>query len=314
MLRPTARFPASLSLRLVMNEPRHTATTTDVGPDTSEAEHGVAIRPLTSLSDLRACVALQNAVWGPAFSEAVSVSLLKVATQLGGVAIGAFTPDGALAGFVFGLTGLEDGRTVHWSHLLGVLSAARNLGVGRMLKEEQRAELARRGIDEMRWSFDPLVAKNAHLNLNLLGARVVRYAPDMYGTTISALHHGLATDRLVVSCRTTCTGGDSGAAVPSLALEAPMLSLEPRAGDRLVEVNGPMARWIRLEIPSDFHQLVERSPDRAAEWHASAREHFLWSLRRGYTITGFHRDAITSRAFYVLTGATTADASRGTIA
>ena len=51
----------------------------------------------------------------------------------------------------------------------------------------------------MHWSFDPLIDKNAHFNLNRLGARVVRYVRDMYGTTESPLHHGLATDRLVAA-------------------------------------------------------------------------------------------------------------------
>jgi predicted GNAT superfamily acetyltransferase len=295
--------PPLLSRTRSMDAPPHIATPTLAGP--------MVIRPLTTLPDLRACVALQEAIWGPGFSEAVSVSLLKVATQVGGLAIGAFTPDGALTGFVFGLTGPRDGRTAHWSHLLGVLDSARNLGVGRMLKEHQRAELARRGIDEMFWSFDPLIAKNAHLNLTLLGARVVRYAPDMYGPTISPLHHGLATDRLVVACHTASLPPVRADAAAARADDSPMLTLEPRRGDVLVNMNGPRPLRIRLEIPSDFHQLRERSPGRAAVWHAAAREHFLWSLGVGYSVAGFHRDAITSRAFYILTAPAPADASRG---
>jgi predicted GNAT superfamily acetyltransferase len=291
-----------------MNDSRHAATSMRVGSPASAAERaGVVIRPLTSLPDLRACVALQDAIWGPAFSEAVSVSMLKVATEVGGLAIGAFTPDGALTGFVFGLTGVQDGRIVHWSHLLGVLGKARDLGVGRLLKEHQCLELARRGIDEMRWTFDPLIAKNAHLNLNVLGAQVVRYAPDMYGTTLSPLHHGLATDRLVVACSTSRSPNGTTAAGTSGAAMAPMLTLEPRADDSLVDMKDKATGPIRLEIPSDFHQLMERSPERAAEWHASVRKHFLWSLRAGCRVVGLHRDAVTSRVFYLLTAASSAD-------
>ena len=265
------------------------------------AAAGITIRPLGTLAEYKACVALQDRVWGAGFSEAVPVSLLQAASYVGGLAVGAFDRDDILLGFVFGLTGVQDGRTVHWSHLLGVLDSARNLGLGRMLKEYQRTELARRGIPEMLWTFDPLIAKNAHLNLNLLGARVIKFTPNMYGTTVTPLHHGLPTDRFVVAC------GTSGA-VPAHhgpiveAADAPVLTLEPQAGDGAVDGRRPPPR-IRLEIPTDFQRLMARSAASAAEWHASVRRHLQWALTHGYDVTGLHRDAVTSRSFYVLTAA-----------
>lgn len=269
----------------------------------SATQAGITIRPLESLADFQACVAVQNAVWGPSFGEAVPVSLLQVATYLGGTAIGAFNNDGALLGFVFGLTGVQAGRAVHWSHLLGVVTTARNLGLGRLLKEHQRVELQRAGIDEMRWTFDPLIAKNAHLNLSLLGARVVRYAPDMYGTTTSPMHHGLATDRLVVACATTrAFAPHPYFAAPAGVMEEPLLTLEPRAGDIVVNEDGGSTApaSIRLEIPTDFQQLMAQFPARAAAWHAAVRKHFLWSIDRGYEVVSLRRDPIASRSFYVL--------------
>lgn len=267
----------------------------------SQAAHvGITIRPLASLTEFQACVALQDAVWGPSFGEAVPVSLLQVATYIGGLAIGAFNDDGTLLGFVFGLTGVQAGRTVHWSHLLGVLEVARNLGLGRMLKEYQRAALARAGIDEMLWTFDPLIAKNAHLNLNLLGARVVRFAPNMYGTTVSPLHNGLATDRLVVACPTAASAvRESPAALPDGSATAPILTLEPQASDILVG-DGLTPPLVRLEIPTDFQRIAAAAPAHAAAWHASVRTHFLWSVDHGYEIIGLRRDAVTSRSFYLL--------------
>lgn len=141
------------------------------------------IRPVTSLREFRACADLQEDVWGPNYTDSVPASLLQVATYVGGIVLGAFTDTNELVGFLFGLTGIDGDEVVHWSHLLGVRDSARNMGVGRLLKEAQRSELARRGVQRMSWTFDPLVAKNAYLNLNRLGARVVAYAPDMYGTT-----------------------------------------------------------------------------------------------------------------------------------
>lgn len=271
-------------------------------PDPAAA--GLAIRPLGTLAEFRACVTLQEDVWGDGFSEAVPVSLLQAACYVGGLAIGAFDHAQALLGFVFGLTGVQDGRVVHWSHLLGVRASARNLGLGRRLKEAQRAELARRGIGEMLWTFDPLIAKNAHLNLNLLGARVVEFTPNMYGATSTPLHHGLPTDRFVVACSTSGPVPAHHGPIPDAAA-APVLTLEPRRGDELADPRRPGPR-IRLEVPADFPQLMSTSPDRAAQWHANVRTHLQWALARGYRVTGLHRDAVTTRAFYLLTAPVTA--------
>ena len=96
----------------------------------------VSIRPLASLEDFHACVDLQSDVWGPDFSDIVPASLLQVATYVGGIALGAFTTQGELVGFLFGLTGVEKGEIVHWSHLLGVrddaFSARRRSAPGRL--------------------------------------------------------------------------------------------------------------------------------------------------------------------------------------
>lgn len=253
------------------------------------------IRPVASLDEYRACAALQAEVWGADF-ERVPASMLQVATYVGGICLGAFLPDGELCGLVFGVSGLQDGKPFHWSHLLAVRESARNLGVGRLLKERQRELLASRGIAEMRWSFDPMIVKNAHLNLNRLGARVVRYVPDMYGITESPLHHGLATDRLVVAWPTT------GAPTPRefSVKPAPLLSAEPQQGDDVLQPADRTPPTVWIEVPSDFQSLLATSPRAAHAWHAAVREHFLWALGHGYAVGGLHRDAVTSRSFYVL--------------
>ena len=169
-----------------MDDARRHASPTDSSGRVIEADPAdIVIRPLASLAEYQACVALQAAVWGPAYEETVPASLLQVVQHVGGVAIGAFAATGALVGFVFGLTGVDKGEIVHWSHALGVREAVRNRGIGRMLKEHQRATLAQRGIASMYWTFDPLVAKNAHLNLNKLGATV--YRPKGSAATLPVL-------------------------------------------------------------------------------------------------------------------------------
>jgi predicted GNAT superfamily acetyltransferase len=292
--RRTLVSPAILAVR----PPR--SLIADSAASTAESVPGVVVRLLASLDDYRACVALQREIWGDEFEGAVPAALMQVATYVGGLAVGAFAPDGDLVGVVFGLTGVQEGRVVHWSHVLGVRASMRNAGVGRMLKGFQRAELARRGVGEMYWTFDPLIARNAHLNLNVLGARVVRYVSDMYGDTGSPLHHGLATDRLVVACDTAPPPRRRPAASERSASRVAILTAEPHAGDELLTTGSDRPATVAIEIPTDFPPLLARSPSAAARWHAATREHFLWALRNAYVVTGLRRDAVTSRSFYML--------------
>ncbi|MGI9091638.1 MAG: hypothetical protein ACR2GG_11105, partial [Gemmatimonadaceae bacterium] len=236
----------------------------------------------------------------------VPASLLQVAQHVGGLAIGAFTAEGELVGFVFGLTGVKDGEAVHWSHMLGVRGSARNTGVGRILKEYQRAELARLGIAEMHWTFDPLVAKNAHLNLNRLGAHVVEYVRNMYGATGSPLHDAV-TDRLVVSCPTDPNAHRGSASEWKAANAAvPILTQRPQPGDVLLADASERRPTVWIEIPADIQQVIARSPAEAEAWRSSVRDHFEWALGCGYAVIGLHRDPVTSRSFYTLELDTTA--------
>ncbi len=264
-------------------------------------EGDITVRPLATHAECVACVALQNEIWGQPGGDAVPASILQVAARVGGIVAGAFAPGGEIVGFVFGLPGLLDGEIVHWSHALGVREAARNAGVGRALKEYQRAELARRGIGRMYWTFDPLVAKNAHLNLNLLGARVVQYVQNMYGTTTSPLHHGLATDRIVVVCETDRDRVRDAQAFARPRGRCAVLSPEPQHDDVVFDT-GEAARptTLLLEIPTDMQAVAASAPGRSALWHAATRRHFEWALNNGYSVAELHRDPVTSRAFYVL--------------
>ncbi|MDB4891432.1 MAG: hypothetical protein JWL61_3287 [Gemmatimonadetes bacterium] len=278
--------------------PRRASATSGPTPLLDLEPADIRIRPVTTHSEFRACVDFQAEIWGPAYTDSVPASLLQVSTYVGGVVLGAFTPADELVGFLFGLTGIEDGDVVHWSHLLGVRDATRNLGIGRLLKEAQRAELAKRGVKRMSWTFDPLVAKNAYLNLNRLGARVVEYVPNMYGTTTSPLHYGIATDRLVVSVDTNAAAPAHDSTEPSPARQS-LMTLEAREGDAVLDPSSPpSALWI--EVPSDIRQVIEQSPSAAAKWRLSVREHFQWALARGYEVKALQRDPVASRSFYLL--------------
>jgi predicted GNAT superfamily acetyltransferase len=265
-------------------------------PLTPRPHPTVEIRTLRTIEECEACVALQRHVWGFEPTDVVPVTLLHVVDYVGGLAAGAFDASGELLGFVFGVSGVRDGELVHWSHMLGVRESARNLGLGRMLKEHQRAALARLGIRRVFWSFDPLMAKNAYFNFNRLGASVVEYVPDMYGTTASPLHLGLPTDRIVVTTSTSAVEADRH---PSRTGRLPMLSPFPREGDEVLVPDSRPEAFL-VEVPTDILDITRRSLATARQWRLAVRDHFHWALANGYDIVSVRRDAGADREFYVL--------------
>ena len=228
---------------------------------------------------------LQEATWGEGFRERVPPSILLVAQKIGGIAAGAFPPSGALGGFVFGLTGLRDGSLVHWSDMLAVQPALRGRGLGEALKRYQRERCRALGVETIHWTFDPLVARNAQLNLNRLGARVDEFVPDMYGTSTGSPLHDLGTDRFVVSWPVSvapeplpadpvllqgvpCAGGPPGSA--------------PAEGEPL-----PDADAVAVRVPRDPGALQEPALARARAWRASSRRAFTHYLGRGFRVSAF---------------------------
>src|SRR5690348_3745249 len=96
------------------------------------------LRSLETPDDFDAAVTLQREVWGDDFTDLVPAAVLRVVGYVGGVAAGAFGDDGELAGFVFGVSGVRDGRLVHWSDTLAVRARYRDRGLGESLKRFQR--------------------------------------------------------------------------------------------------------------------------------------------------------------------------------
>jgi predicted GNAT superfamily acetyltransferase len=156
----------------------------------------MVIRSCHDLKEFHACVALQREIWGEEPLEVAPATSFVMAAQTGGQVIGAFAGK-ALVGFLLAVAGVRDGRPYLHSHMAGVQEAYRDQGVGRKLKLFQREEALQRGIGLIEWTFDPLEIRNAHFNLNRLGAICRKYLPNLYGVTTSPLHRGLRTDRLL---------------------------------------------------------------------------------------------------------------------
>lgn len=268
----------------------------------------VTLRPLNTHEEYEACVALQKEAWGQNFLECVPPSILFVAQKVGGVTAGAFDDNGRLLGFVFGMTGVKEGRLVHWSHMLAVQKEVRGQGLGKRLKLYQRELLLKLGVEVVYWTYDPLVARNAHLNLNHLGANIQEYVPDMYGDDSgSDLHRGIGMDRFIVAwyigeerVRQTILG-HVRTDVDRFA-KAPVVNTQLHEDGTYVPVEGklPPLPSVRVEIPCDIETIQHESLELAARWRANTRRAFLWYQDKGYRVEAFYRHHENKRCFYLL--------------
>jgi predicted GNAT superfamily acetyltransferase len=265
----------------------------------STAPDGIVFRSLSSLPDYEACIELQRVTWGRDFSDVVPLSILKIVQKAGGIAAGAFSPEGRMLGFVLGLAGVKAGRIFHWSHMLAVDPEARDLGLGTRLKLYQRELLLEEKVEEVQWTYDPLEARNANLNFNHLGVGIAEYVEDMYeGELWSDLAKGIGTDRFIASWKIA-----SERVVRALAGQRPDSSRfreAPVANPGAETGELPDAPRVRIEIPENIQDVKTERPDEASAWRGSTRRAFEHYLGRGYRVDAFYRDPGEGRCFYGL--------------
>ncbi|MFI9551917.1 GNAT family N-acetyltransferase [Nonomuraea endophytica] len=237
------------------------------------------IRSLDGTAALRRADRLLREVWGtrPGDDPPLALDLMCAFAHTGGYVGGAFL-DGELAGVAAGF--IAGDRSLH-SHVAGVAAGARGRGVGRALKEHQRAWAADRGLSAVSWTFDPLVRRNAFFNLARLGARVVAYLPDFYGPMHDGINDGGPSDRLFVTWPTW-------AADPSPAPDG------AERGVVVVDESGTVhehdgADVLRCATPADVEALRTAEPREALRWRAAMEDGLGGALARGYEVTGFTR-------------------------
>jgi len=240
---------------------------------------GITIRPIETVAEMRAVEQLEKEVWGIPDLDVVPVTHLVATKAAGGVLLGAFDRD-ALAGFVYGFVGLEDGELAHHSHMLAVKPAYRNFNLGYKLKLAQRDAVLAQGIKLITWTFDPLQSLNAHFNFTKLGVISNRYLIDFYGAEASSFLHQSGTDRLWVKWVLT-----SERVIQRLNAEPP--NPEDPAGKLLVE------------IPGNINAVQEESPERARDWRKRTQAAFTAAIDKGYTVLDFYRETRGDEKFGV---------------
>jgi predicted GNAT superfamily acetyltransferase len=192
----------------------------------------ITVRPLHSLDEFRRCVEITREVWGDSELETEPYITFVIAHHTGGQVLGAFDGD-LMVGFTKAFIAVRDHSIYLHSHMAAVVPSHRDRRVGRQLKLAQRKDALRRDIRLMEWTFDPLEARNAHFNINRLGAISRRYIPNFYGITTSPLHRGMPTDRLLVEWHL-----DS----PGVIAAINDLSPEPRECPAHVHIDNPGAQ------------------------------------------------------------------------
>lgn len=248
------------------------------------ASAGVELRPLTSLDDADRIGAVLEATWGG--EQAMPRETLRALAESGNVPYGAFHgPD--LIGYVLGWAGVDprEGLHVH-SHMLAAVPGHRHRGIGYALKLAQRAQALDQGIGLIRWTFDPLVARNAYFNLHKLGALIDRFERNFYGEMTDSLNRGDRSDRFFVRWDVEPEPGPWW--VGELPGDATLL--RRGEGERPLTGGADGGDVAILEIPADHAALRTSDPAVARSWREAVADAAERCLGRGLVGTAFLRD------------------------
>ena len=240
---------------------------------------GVRLAALRTVDDARAIGDVIVATWG---EQPIGPEVVRALAESGNEPYGAFDGDGLVA-FVLGWAGVDDeGLHVH-SHMLATRPDRRHAGVGYALKLAQRAQALDHGIRVVRWTFDPLVARNAYFNLTKLGAVADRFERAFYGEMADALNRGDRSDRLTARWDLDTTLGSRA--------PQPVSTILRRNGDGpAVDAAGVDAGPVALEVPIDYAGLRAAAPDVASSWRDAVAEAAEACFARGLVAVGFDRD------------------------
>jgi predicted GNAT superfamily acetyltransferase len=258
-----------------------------VPPDLSVARDfpQVEIRPVRSHQEFAACEALSRDIWGAAERNVVPRELLLTMAQNGGLVHGAFLSDGRLVGFCFAFLGRRDGQLRLCSHQLGVTAEFRGAGIGVALKRAQQADALTLGYELVTWTFDPLEARNAYINLHRLGCIARLYDRDHYGAMEDELNRGLPSDRFEAEWWLRRPK-------PPTAIGEPGVLLRVGPGGEPVrdayEVTAGTAALIG--IPPDFQAIKRTSLELALRWRMATRAAFETALAAGLIAIDFRRE------------------------
>lgn len=233
---------------------------------------------------------LEKTIWEADDLDVISPHVLRVAWHTGGCIIAAF--DGkVIIGIAIAFAMKGEPRL--WSHIAAVHPDYQRQGIGYNLKYQQREWALANGYTQMSWTFDPMMAANAHFNFHLLGTISQTYHVNFYGEMQDGLNAGVPSDRFEVvwllQAETTPTHQTPESASFLLKVD----------NDRPQVVSELLEEWHFVEIPANFSTLRKTNQSLAIEWKKTLRHIIQPAFEQGYRVVDFVR--CDGRNWYALT-------------
>ncbi|HVG22371.1 MAG TPA: hypothetical protein VNI02_25255 [Blastocatellia bacterium] len=242
-------------------------------------ETEVIIRECVSIDDFQQCIELERAVWKDDDIGIMPIRLYMISKACKAPTIGAFDRSGRLVGFVHTMLALVGRDVVYHSHLAAVVEDLRHKDIGYRMKLAQRQFALEAGIPLIIWTFDPLQSRNAHLNINKLGAIIRRYEVNYYGEGLSSIFDsGVPSDRIFAEWW-----------VASPHVEAALAGKRPQS---------PVSN-ASVTIPDDINVVRACSVEDHLQWRLKVREDFLRHIGNGLIARGFARDPRNAQSRYL---------------
>jgi predicted GNAT superfamily acetyltransferase len=239
----------------------------------------IEIRECTTIEELSDCVRLQRDVFALPELEISPRRHLIVTRQAGGWTLGAFERGEGhrLVGFVHHLVAVRGrNEVVGYSHMMAVDRDYQNKGVGARLKWAQRERAMGEGREFIKWTWDPMQARNAHFNLNRLGVTVNSYAENFYGTD-----YPTDTDQKIARG----SGIDSDRLFANWLLRSPRVLMAAK-GEIATNLADPR---LKIEIPPDWAAMIKSDPEKARREQLRVRHEFQQAFQSNLVCAGFER-------------------------
>jgi predicted GNAT superfamily acetyltransferase len=226
----------------------------------------IQIRPLISIEEQAMGRAVFDHTWAMDAGTEITPNLLQAMVHSGAYLFGAFS-EGKCVGAAFAFPATTGGLHLH-SHMTAVLDEYRDRGVGYLLKIDQWHWAKKNNYQEITWTFDPLVRRNAKLNLLKLGADIASYHPNFYGDMPDALNAGDESDRVLASWK--------------------VVGEKPVSRSAIVE---PLASDILIAIPEDIVAIREKDLAENLKWRHKVRDQFVSAMAKDGKVVGFSENS-----------------------
>jgi predicted GNAT superfamily acetyltransferase len=243
----------------------------------------VQARVLTTLDELADCENLQAAAFGFEDREITPREVLSVIQQTGGLIVGVYEGPNLVAFSSAFLSRDSKGLFLH-SDLAAVQPDLQSQGLGKILKEAQREFALQMGFERIRWTYDPMLTKNANLNIKKLGGCAVEFKRDVYGQSSSELYANLPTHRLVIEW--DLKSNPEARDIPQDAA----IALQNIGGSPSVSQVPMGSSAVVAEVPLNYLSIKDQSIKKAAQWQDEFARTAEGLFALGYVINGFERD------------------------